>query len=156
LASGTGGPIDSARREALCQTMAQKDFTASTLAGAWVVKTKTGFLVTRDKVAISGRKGSQTPEVLPVKLASKNSLIWDGRFKIISKSSSLQIFPAGGILQKLRQHTETNDIFSLPPKVRSTLPVYFSGNDLIGFGVGEWRDLSCQSLIEKRCETLWT
>ena len=155
IASGSGGPIDSARRDALCESMTQNDFKASTLAGAWVVKTQSGFLITRDKVATLGRRDKTEPDIVPVELSHENVMLWDGRFLLRANQSGIRVEAAQGHLQKLREHIETKAIFKLPKCVRPTLPVYFQGDDIIGFGTGNWAALSSTGLADIRFQSLW-
>lgn len=155
MAAGTGGPIDSARREALCEAMAQNDFKAATLAGAWIVKQKQGFLITRDKVAVSGR-GQKDGEVSGPVLASLHyPTIWDGRFRIDTSDTDVTVQPAYGLLQKLREVPETKALFDLPQEVRGTLPVFIKQERIIGFGAGKWESVHSVALSEHRLNNFW-
>jgi len=82
VVSGQGGPIDAAKRARLCTAMAQPNFKAATLAGAWIVKIPRSnghaFVCMRDKVAIKGRH--DVTEVLPLALKKQRLTLWEGRF----------------------------------------------------------------------------
>lgn len=155
IASGTGGPIDAARREALCESITSKGFKAATLAGAWVVKTKTGFLITRDKVAVQGRRGETAEPLQPITLKKGVPFIWDGRFKLVVQEDDIQVVPAYGQLQTLRQDTETQSLFDLPESVRLSCPVYMRGGKPIGFGAKGNALVHVETLAKERLSALW-
>lgn len=155
IASGTGGPIDAARRNALCESMSKSDFKAATLAGAWIVKTNDGFLITRDKVAVRGRRSDAQTEIEPVSLEKNVPYIWDGRFKITAKQDNMSVVPAYGYLQFLRKHTEIKQLFNTPEVVRGTLPIYLSGDKPLGFGASTTDNIDVELLATKRLSALW-
>lgn len=155
IASGSGGPIDSARRTALCESMSQPDFKAATLAGAWIIKDKCEFLITRDKVAVLGRGNEDVNVLRPMFVPPMTPLIWDGRFKIYSDQSNITVQPAFGILQKLREVSEIKTLFDLPKSVRATLPVFLRDGEIIGYGAGEWEGLKSVLLAPARLDSLW-
>ena len=155
IASGTGGPVDAARRDALCESMGKTDFKAATLAGAWVLSTKDGFLITRDKVAVRGRRGVSKAGIQPVTLKKNRPYIWDGRFKIKAQTDNITIIPAFGYLQNLRKHTEIKELFDLPNAVRPNLPVYMLDGIPVGFGAFQSGDVNAICLAPKRLSTLW-
>lgn len=155
MASGTGGPIDSARRAALCKAMKQDDFNAATLAGAWVVKQAEGFLITRDKVAVSGRGHKSGVVSQSVIVPINFPMIWDGRFRVDTPDSDVTVQPAYGVLQKLRDIPETQAIFDLPKEIRGTLPVFSKAGRIMGFGAGKWGEVHSTALSERRMNNLW-
>lgn len=138
--SGSGGPIDAAKRARLCREMATPDFKAATLGGAWILrkpsaegmKFNNSFVFLRDRVAVTGRENS--PSIHPLKLNPQMWMSWDGRFLCCAKIEGLHVEPASGSLQKLRQMSEFKTIFDLPKEVRESLPVFFLGEKAIGFG----------------------
>ncbi len=155
IASGTGGPIDAARREALCEQMASDDFKAATLAGAWVVKIKEGFLITRDKVAVQGRRGEAAEPLQPITLKKGVSFLWDGRFKITANQDAINVFPAFGHLQKLQEASEVKQLFNLPSAARASLPVFRKRSEIIGFGTHVSREVEVEALAHNRLQDLW-
>lgn len=133
--SGKGHPIDMAKRKRLRAAMLESDFSATTLAGAWVLRTSHSYLFTRDMVAVKGRYGLH--EVTPltdITLKAGESCLWDGRFFVKAKQGSLSINPSYGNLKFLSDVIETKGIFDLPAQVRGCLPVYETGGDILGFG----------------------
>lgn len=156
LASGSGGPIDSARRLALAESMKSPDFKAATLGGAWILKANDGFLITRDKVAVSGRKDSAEKQMPAIVLEKGRTIVWDGRFLIEAKTENMRVFPAFGYLQKLREDIEIKNLFYLPKSVRPTLPVFIQNNDFIGFGQVDRSGIQSDCLVAKRLEALWS
>jgi tRNA(Ile)-lysidine synthase len=155
VASGSGGPIDSSRRDALLETMKKPDFKAATLAGAWVIKEQDGFLITRDKVAALGRGHEKADALASMSVRPHVPFIWDGRFRINAQQSNFTVQPAFGILQKLREVTETIALFNLPQHVRATQPIFLKDGHIIGFGAGEWDGLESVSLAGRRLQALW-
>ena len=149
--SGQGGPIDAAKRARLCEEMRRSDFKAATLAGAWVVKQPRSnghaFVCTRDKVVVTGRR--DLPQIRPMELESGQSGLWDGRFFCWAKTQDLRVEPAQGHLQNLRQRSEFKSLFDLPVEVRPTLPVFFLGDDPVGYGANNSefvRSVACSAL----------
>ncbi len=155
MASGTGGPIDSKKCENLCKDMETANFKAVTLAGAWLVKTLSGFIIVRDKVAARGRQDRTDTLIEPQQIKPNMPFIWDGRFVLEATQPDIRVEPAFGHLQKLREHTETKQIFNLPESVRPTLPVYFKGARVLGYGAGKWEGLSARACLETRIQSLW-
>ncbi len=156
IASGTGGPIDAARREALCRSMSSPDFKAATLGGAWILNDDDGFLITRDKVAVIGRRGVEGYNIALQTLSKNDAVIWDGRFQIETERDNIKIAPAFGQLQTLRELTDIKELFNLPESVRASLPVYWHKGKAIGFGVGEWGGVKASCLAAKRLDDLWS
>lgn len=153
--SGSGGPIDSARREALIDSMTDPSFSHATLAGAWVVSKplSQSFVFTRDMVAVKGRKEA---DGLPdVNLRKGESTLWDGRFQVSAKEGDITIRPAHGRLSDLRQQVEIKPIFDLEPEVRSTLPVYFRGEVALGFGAIHVPEVQSIPQTARRLQSLY-
>ncbi|WP_409432052.1 tRNA lysidine(34) synthetase TilS [Litorimonas sp. RW-G-Af-16] len=142
--SGSGGPIDAARREALAARMEAADFDAATLAGAWVVKTADGFLFTRDPVAVKGRAGGDgdgAALAAPVDIPTDYPLIWDGRFAIQASQTGFAVQAAYGHLQKL------DGLTNYPKEVRGTLPMIVKGEIIYGDSAD---GVQMQNLVTKR------
>jgi len=138
--SGRGGPIDAAKRKRLSQAMNESRFSATTLAGAWVVPTSHGFLFTRDQVMIKGRRNLQPN--------------WDGRFYVRAKDHDLTIYPAQGHLGKLVDLAETKAIFDCPAEVRGTLPVYSFAQKVLGFGGINSQKVTAEPVSAQRLQSL--
>ncbi len=148
--SGTGGPIDAARRENLVQEMGRADFTAATLAGAWVVKTIDGFLFTRDMSAVKARSGETAILTARTTLPKDEPYLWDGRFMITARKEGIVATAAHGRIEQLSKLDMPQDIQSLPKEVRPTLPVYEADGQIIGFGAGEWPELTATACHSRR------
>lgn len=151
--AGTGGPIDRVKRKNLVARMHDSDFKAATLAGAWVVKDHHKFLFARDMVAVTGRKGQLSVNELPVPLDHK--IIWDGRFLVQAKQAGILIKPASGQGENIRQSTENNHFFDLPTCVRPTVPVFFKGNEIRGFGAMGSDTFASYSTAARRLHDLY-
>lgn len=156
IVSGTGGPIDSARREALLSEIAARSFKAATLAGAWIIKTSKGLLLTRDKVAVTGRKTTNYPPLGSNDLVISTPKIWDGRFLIEASEPNIRVESAFGYLSKMREVTEMQEVFNLPEAVRLSLPVFIKDEQYIGFGAGNFDGVRAISLAHKRLHSLWS
>lgn len=155
VVSGSGGPIDSARREALRESMRELSFSHATLAGAWIVSKplSQSFVFTRDMVAVKGRKHTQG--LSEVTLAEGEATLWDGRYQVTAKQGDITIRPAYGILSDLRQSAEIQSIFEIASEVRSTLPVYFSGDRVLGYGPLDRPELKAVSQTARRLQALY-
>ncbi len=156
IAGGTGGPVDSARREALLSQMEQSAFKAATLAGAWIVQSSQGFVITRDKVAVTGRKNAHSVPLASTLLIRGVPHLWDGRFLIDANVEGIRVEPAYGQLQDLREASETQHIFTCPEAVRPVLPVFKKEGQYLGVGAGTFDGVSAVSLASKRLKHLWT
>ena len=153
--SGAGGPIDAAKRKRLSLAMTESDFSTATLAGAWVIRTAHGFLFTRDRGAVKGRRNSlQANDVHEVKLAAGSSCLWDGRFLVQAKPHELTIRPAYGQLTKLSDVTETKAIFECPAEVRASLPIYKTGESFLGFGGLNTQKVKAEAVSAQRLQRL--
>jgi len=152
--SGTGGPIDEAKREALCDAMNQPDFKAATLAGAWVTKIEDGYLITRDMAAVKPRAGETAALGAPILLPKGEAYLWDGRFWLTAKRDDIYVRPAFGDIERLAKSRETQDLMSLPPDVRPTLPVFYKGERAFAFGVVQSPDLTAVACHSRRLEAL--
>lgn len=157
VVSGQGGPIDAAKRARLCAAMAQPNFKAATLAGAWVVKLPRSnghaFVCMRDKVAIKGRYDVQQVQSLALK--QQHSTLWDGRFICRAKTDNIRVEAAQGHLQNLRQLPEFKSLFELPVEVRPTLPIFFKGSKAVGFGACETEYVSSVATSALRLQGLF-
>lgn len=156
VVSGGGGPIDAAKRARLCRDMASADFKAATLGGAWILSKKDkpghGFVFLRDRVAVTGR--SNVSSAQPVSLLPDVLTPWDGRFLCTAKTDGIRIEVGLGQLQKLRQMPEFNVLFSLPPKVRESLPIFYLGDIPIGFGACDTKFVSSRACSASRLQAL--
>lgn len=150
VVSGTGGPIDAARRDSLAADMESSDFKAATLAGGWVVKTSDGFLFTRDMSAVKARAGETAILTATTQLLKDQPYLWDGRFMMTAKTDGVSVKAIYGHIEQVTKMDIPQDILSLPKQVRPTLPIYEIDNRSIGFGAGQWPELSVQSCHERR------
>ena len=153
--SGRGGPIDAAKRKRLSQAMNESSFSATTLAGAWVVPTSHGFLFTRDQVMIKGRRNLQpNSRQHSMTLSAGETCLWDGRFYVRAKDDDLTIHPAQGHLSKLIDLPETKAIFDCPAEVRGTLPVYSFAQKVLGFGQINNQNVTAEPVSAQRLQRL--
>ncbi len=153
--SGRGGPIDAAKRKRLSQAMNESRFSATTLAGAWVVPTSHGFLFTRDQVMIKGRRNLQpNSRQHSMTLSAGETCLWDGRFYVRAKDDDLTIHPAQGHLSKLIDLPETKAIFDCPAEVRGTLPVYSFAQKVLGFGQINSQNVTAEPVSAQRLQRL--
>lgn len=153
--SGKGEPIDAVKRRRLSHAMSESSFSGTTLAGAWVLKTHHGFLFTRDMVAVKGRRNLPDGGALRgVQVKAGEAQLWDGRFLVQALDHGLTINPALGFLNKLHDVTETKDIFDLPSEVRGCLPVYQSGQNILGFGGLSHKKVKAIAVSAQRLQTL--
>ncbi|RKQ71785.1 tRNA(Ile)-lysidine synthase [Litorimonas taeanensis] len=148
MASGTGGPIDIGAVDTLISAMQKPDFTAATLAGAWIVKQADTFLVTRDKVAAKGRRGSVSA-LQATELQSGEPYVWDGRFLIQAHRPGIHVEPIFGKVEAVSKGLKSQDISEINSLVRPTLPLLWR-NEAIGFGAGQFDDVSVTALAPKR------
>ena len=153
--SGRGGPIDSAKRHRLANEMRESGFSGTTLAGAWITKTSNGFLFTRDLVAVKGRRevkvtgGARVFEVKP-----NAGYLWDGRFFVETKDQCVKVEPAYGQIGKLRDISETKQIFDCPPEARGCLPIYSQDKTPKGFGACETNFFKAEAVSAQRLQHL--
>lgn len=153
--SGGGGPIDAAKRARLGKAMSESDFSATTLAGAWVVRTSHGFLFTRDMVAVKGRRGSrERGKLLSAQVEAGESDLWDGRFLVQAKAHNLSVNPAQGQLATLSDVAETKAIFECPVEARGCLPIYSVGQRPLGFGALKTLNLTAEAVSAQRLQHL--
>jgi tRNA(Ile)-lysidine synthase len=151
--SGQGGPIDAAKRRRLHDEMNSSTFKAATLAGSWIAKTARGFVITRDMVAVSGRRG--TEGLIPRTLKSGDKMLWDGRYWLFAKQSGIQVEPTFGRLGNLQQHPVLQSIFELPSKVRPSLPLYADAGGVLGYGAMECGFVSAQATTASRLQAIY-
>lgn len=153
--SGRGGPIDAMKRKRLSQAMTESDFSTATLAGAWAVRTSHGFLFTRDRVAVKGRRLSEQADRLHgVKVAAGANCLWDGRFFVQAQTHELILSPAHGQLGKLADVTETKAIFDCPAEVRACLPIYNAAQMIVGFGGVSSQKVTADAVSARRLQQL--
>ena len=153
--SGGGGPIDAAKRKRLVVAMTESNFSGTTLAGAWAVKSSHGFLITRDMVAVKGRRDTPNKgKRLSVKIEAGESYLWDGRFLVQAHDKAVAINPAQGRLGKLSDTTVTKDIFECPVETRGCLPLYSAGQTALGFGGLEASNFKSEAVSAHRLHHL--
>jgi len=153
--SGKGSPIDMEKRKRLRRAMLESDFSATTLAGAWILRTSHGYLFTRDMVAVKGRYGLQGVKPLSeITLKAGERYLWDNRFLIEAKRDGVKINASYGSLSHLSDVTETKDIFELPAEVRGCLPVYEIDGKILGFGQLETASLKAEAVSAQRLHYL--
>lgn len=153
--SGRGGPIDVAKRKRLSKAMDESGFSATTLAGAWVVPTSHGFLFTRDQGMIKGRRNLKpNSSQHSMTLSAGQTCLWDGRFYVRAKDHDLTIYPAQGHLGKLVDLAETKAIFDCPAEVRGTLPVYSFAQKVLGFGGINSQKVTAEPVSAQRLQSL--
>ena len=159
--SGRGGPIDAAKRARLCRDMESMDFTSATLGGAWIVRKNIskkkdenlGFMFLRDRVAVTGR--DETSRLQRLALGRHVETLWDGRFSCFAKTDGIHVELAAGNLQKLRQLPEFKALFNLPKEVRESLPVFFLGEQPVGFGACDTKYLRSEASSASRLQALY-
>lgn len=154
-ASGTGGPIDRAKRRTLIQNMATPDFKAATLAGAWVVRTDDGFVITRDMVAVTGRGGQAAALSEPLPLPKGTAVLWDGRFSIQAHLTGLQVLPASYNFSILLQETENEHFLDYQKSVQPTLPVFWLAIHPLAFGAHDSEILRATATTARRLQALF-
>ena len=92
-ASGLGQHIDRAKIKRLLGMMDRAAFKSATLGGALIAKQKSGFVISRDPVAVIGRRDTR----LGVSAASLNLdsefKIWDGRWAVKTHLEDTSIAP---------------------------------------------------------------
>lgn len=147
-ASGTGGPIETAKLAMVQAKLAEPDFTALTLAGAWIVKKEDGFLFTRDMAAVKPRGGQEGLKL--IELQTGEPYLWDGRFMVRAATADVTVRPALGQIEAMTKQSTCQDILALPKEVRPTLPVFGRKGAYIGFGAGLWNGLDVTACHSRR------
>jgi len=120
--SGTGGPIDRTKLRTVIAQMQARDFKAVTLAGSKVEAHMLGYLISRDMVAVKGRRG--IPPVLTMTALDLRPKIWDGRYQVQSTQAGWSVKPAYKLTPHLPKTLQA-DLLSVPASARPTLPVLF-------------------------------
>jgi len=153
--SGTGEPIDAARRAGMIEAMRRPAYTGGTLAGAWVVPqySSGSFFFTRDMVAVKGRQA--TAPLREMLLKAGESVLWDGRFYVTAKTQDMIIRPVHGLLSKFRQMPEMKSIFEINPELRATLPAFLAKDKIIGFGAVDNPDILSEAQTARRLHSLF-
>lgn len=146
--SGTGGPIEAAKVEAVSAQLINPDFTALTLAGAWIVKMSEGLLFTRDMEAVKPRAGGEVLEAM--QLPVDEPYLWDGRFMMRAAKDGIIVRPAFGQITTLSKEKTTLPILDLPKEVRPALPVFEYDGRCFGFGMGSWDGLDVTACHKRR------
>jgi len=155
VVAGQGDPIEAAKRKRLCKDMADPEFKASTLAGAWIVRTSYGFVMARNRVVVTGRDGQD--HLGSVTIQAGETGLWDGRFWVKTHRADVKIRPAFGHLQKLRHLSEIKAIFDLPPEVRPTIPLYINEDDvIIGIGACDTTEIQARATAAQRLQALYS
>ncbi len=153
IVAGQGGPIDAAKRKRLHGDMSQSGFKSATLAGAWVVKTPHGFVLTRDMVAVTGR--NDLAGLGRIGLIQGEKHLWDGRFWMESKQTNMTVEPAFGNLHHMKQHADLKCIFDLQKEVRPSLPLYRQGDSLLSFGAVTSKYIDAEAVTASRLQALY-
>ncbi len=122
-ASGSGGPIDNGKAEALAAAMKRADFKSMTLAGAMVMKRKDGWVIGRDPVAAKGRHDQ--PPLQPFALERANITLWDGRFQVKARSSGWTLGTARSCPHKI-----TNMPTEIPYVFKDGLPAIWTADGM--------------------------
>lgn len=92
-ASGSGQHLDRAKIKRLLKMMSAETFKSATLGGALVERQKSGYIICRDPVAVTGRRDKgQGVSAAPMEITSEYK-IWDGRWAVKSGLSNIFIAP---------------------------------------------------------------
>lgn len=90
-ASGSGQHLDRAKIKRLLKMMSTETFKSATLGGALVAREKSGFVISRDPVAVTGRRDKgQGVSAMPMEITNEYQ-IWDGRWAVKSGLSNISI-----------------------------------------------------------------
>jgi len=92
-ASGLGQHLDRAKIKRLLKMMSTESFKSATLGGALVARQESGFVISRDPVAVTGRRDKgQGVSAAPLDVTSEYK-VWDGRWAVKSSLSDISIAP---------------------------------------------------------------
>lgn len=155
VASGTGGPIDRAKLKQLRETLTSPAFRAATLAGSKIEIYKGKFCVSRDPVAVKGRRGG-APGLSPCRVMEA-SFIWDGRYRVDGQTSDgattfCSVSPAHNRIAALPRPIQET-LKALPPSVRGTQPVLFDPNgQAVSVGDADYKGVKIRCLVKSRFE----
>ena len=148
---GGSGMVDRHRLKALRLKLRSREIESFTYSGAQAVMTASGLVISRDPVAVTGRKdGGLKPQATRMKIKSTPQ-IWDGRFSVLSETDGCDIYPR---YQLALPRTEVLDkyIQSLPRSVRQTAPVIV--RESRAYAPSEIPDVTLISLIRPRLEAM--
>jgi len=147
---GGSKPIDRKRLRILRTKLLRENHTAFTMLGAQTVRYGNNqWVISRDPVAVMGRKdGNMARAALPLQLSSEPK-IWDGRFLISSDIEKYEIRGRYGL--DLPRTRELDDyIRSFPKSVRHTAPIIV--RYIQAYAPSEISGIQLISLVRKRLE----
>lgn len=145
---GGSSPIDRKRLSPLRTKLLESDKASVTMLGAQAVRySGAKVIISRDPVAVIGRKdGNMEPSAVPLGISSQPK-IWDGRFLAKSKNEQFNIQARHGLgLPRTRQLDDY--IRSFPKSVRPTAPVLT--RSIQAYAPSEIPEIRLVSLVESR------
>lgn len=145
---GGSSPIDRKRLNTLRSKLLESEKASITMLGAQAVRYGDAkIIISRDPVAVMGRKdGNMEPSAVRLAISSKPQ-IWDGRFLVKSETKAFNIQPRYGLDLPRTRHLD-DYIRSLPKSVRPTMPVLT--RSLQAYAPSDIAEVQLVSLVESR------
>ena len=144
---GSGAAISRQRLRALYCQLKTGELSAMTLLGGQAVRDNQKWHISRDPVAVTGRRDKGLkPRAVPMTLTPEQQ-IWDGRFVVSAKREGYEIRPNSGLTHERSRGLKTM-LASLHKSVRPTCPVIISGDK--AYACDEIAELNVKSLIQTR------
>ena len=144
---GSGAAITRQRLRALYRQLKTGELTAMTLLGGQVVRDNQMWRISRNPVAVTGRKDiNLKPRAVPMALTSEPQ-IWDGRFVARAQQSGYEIRANAGLTYERSKGLKAI-LSSMHKSVRPTCPVIISGN--MAYACDEVTAVDVKSLVKTR------
>ena len=145
---GGSHPIDRKRLTALRYKLLESERASITMLGAQAVRySGDKLIISRDPVAVIGRRdGNMEPSAVPLALSTQPK-IWDGRFLVKSEVKGFNIQARHGLDLPRTRHLD-DYIRSFPKSVRPTTPLL--SRSLQAYAPSEISEIQLVSLVESR------
>ncbi len=154
MAAGTGGVVAAEKSQSLRVKMRESEFVSATLGGAICVNHKNEFQIGAAPSTYKGRHNK--PGLRPISLRPRQSVIWDGRFKMTAAEPGLTVLPLG-VRKDLLSESQYDLLKIVHPAIRGSLPVVVTAGSDIVAAPGNYKNQAVEviSLVKDRMEREW-
>ncbi len=150
---GNGAAISRQRLRARYRELKTGQLSAMTLLGGQAVRDNQNWHLSRDPVAVTGRRDKRLkPRAVTMTLTPEQQ-IWDGRFVVSAKREGYEIRPNSGLTLERSTRLKTM-LASLHKSLSPTCPVIISGD--MAYACDEVSQVEVKSLVETRLKAALT